>query len=273
MATNSKIEWCDHTVNLWWGCAKVHTGCKNCYAERMSKRLAGRFGYPPAPDNFRVALHFDKINEPLKWKKPRRIFVVSMGDLFHEYVPFEVIDRIFTTIINTPQHTYQILTKRPERMRDYFSTIDIRMLLKEFWPFPNVWLGVSVENQETANERIPILLEIPAKVKFVSVEPMLSHVNLVNIPYNSLGALHKMNALIGYGGWRNYNRMEYKLHWIICGSESGPNARPTETEWVRSIRNQCIDAGVPFFLKQLHINGKKVSMPELDGKVWDEMPR
>ena len=271
----TNIDYLDYSWNPTHGCDPISTGCKNCWAKTMSKRLAGMGvnGYSKG-DPFEVVCSPEKLNEPLNVKKSSRIGVSFMGDLFHGEISEGFIDEVMGVIEKTPQHTYLMLTKRVDKMRYYFHFLEkYGFVDRKYKPFENLWLGVSIENQKTADERIPILLEIPAKVKFVSVEPMLSHVNLVNIPYNSLGALHKMNALIGYGGWRNYNRMEYKLHWIICGSESGPNARPTETEWVRSIRNQCIDAGVPFFLKQLHINGKKVSMPELDGKVWSEMPR
>lgn len=238
----TKIEWTDTTWSPVTGCTKVSVGCKNCYAERMSKRLAGRFGYPPAPDNFKVTLHPDRLNEPLKWKKPRKIFVCSMSDLFHEKIPYDFIIEIFH--IMAKQHTYQILTKRPEIMYDFMCEYIPNPYGSPYDPLPNVWLGVSVEDVK-AKIRIDILRPIPAAVRFISFEPLLEDVGSINLD---------------------------GIHWVIVGSESGPNARPTETEWVRSIRDQCRDAGVPFFLKQLHIGKKKVSMPELDGKIYSEMP-
>jgi protein gp37 len=193
----TKIEWADRVWNPVTGCTKVSEGCRNCYAERMARRLAGRCGYPGQPNQFNVTLHPGRLDEPLKWKKPCRIFVDSMGDLFHEDVPVAFIWRVWYIMHQTPQHTYMILTKRAERMnrvlsiwlKDTFSA-DIS------WPFPNVWLGVSVEDQKTANERIPWLLKTPAAVRFVSCEPLLGPVNLENavqVAHNDL-VWYEINA-------------------------------------------------------------------------------
>lgn len=164
---DTKISWCDKTWNPITGCTKCSPGCVNCYAERMSKRLAGRCGYPKE-NPFAVTFHPDKLQEPMKWHKPSRIFVCSMGDLFHEQVKDEWIDAVFMTMDLSRRHTFMILTKRPERMREYLSgrTHIIRMV----YPLPNVWLGVTVENQEQADKRIPFLLDTPAAKRFVSVE-------------------------------------------------------------------------------------------------------
>ena len=166
----TKIEWCEESWNPVTGCTKISTGCKNCYAEKMAKRLAGRFDYP-ADDPFKVTIHPNKLNQPLKWKKSRKIFVCSMGDLFHKDVPFDYIVEVLKIVDNGTRHTFLILTKRPERMREFFNDY-FSGFCNSFGPtLRNLWLGVSVENQQTADERIPILLRIPAAVRFVSVEP------------------------------------------------------------------------------------------------------
>lgn len=232
----TKIQWTDESWNPITGCTKISTGCKNCYAERMSNRLAGRFGYPKN-DPFQVTLHSDRLKQSLHWKKPRMIFVVSMGDLFHEAVPFDYIDRVIQTISDTPRHTYQILTKRPERMMEYVKYADNEVkeagydsINGEYFEFPpNLWMGVSIENQKTADERTPILLDIPAKVRFVSCEPLLE-----KIKYFSLK----------------------EIDWVIVGCESGPKSRTMKPLWARNIRNQCGFADVPFFMKQMEVDGK-----------------
>ena len=207
----TKIEWTDESWNPVTGCTKVSAGCQNCYAERMAKRLRGRFGYPD-DDPFRVTLHPDRLEQPLRWRKPRRVFVCSMGDLFHEDVPDEFIDQVFAVMALAKEHTFQVLTKRPERMKSYLSDRatyqrvrketeegdvcglyldslcgwEFRQAQNQWWtnlppdrwPLPNVWLGTSVEDQATADERIPQLLECPAAVRFVSCEPLLSSVDL-----------------------------------------------------------------------------------------------
>ncbi len=245
-----KIEWTDATWNPVTGCTPISPGCANCYAKRMSKRLAGRGGYP-ADDPFRVTLHMDKQDEPLKWKKPRRVFVCSMGDLFHKDVPTKFIIDCLSIMAEGYQHTFMLLTKRPKRMMEILShsTVACDTWLQTSrgvnaepapWPLPNVWIGVTAENQEQANKRIPILLQTPAVVRFVSVEPMLGPVSFRWALWEPM----KPNSINNqYDGLR-------RLDWIICGGETGPGARPMHPDWVRSLRDQCQEAGVPFFFKQ-----------------------
>jgi len=247
----SKIEWTNETWNPIIGCSKVSEGCKNCYAEKMAGRLANMnnenyskvvlINRSLSPDNKKMSL-FSQIwnrkthliekalEKPFHWRKPRMIFVCSMGDLFHESVPFEWIDRVMEVIKHCHQHTFQILTKRPARMYEYFAQKDVYSMM------PNFWLGVSAENQKQANKRIPILNDIHAEVKFVSLEPLLSKIDL----NKALGHTLKHHA----GGLKNC------LNWVIVGGESGPKARPMHPDWVHDIRIQCEIAGVPFFFKQ-----------------------
>lgn len=249
----SKIEWTDKVWNPITGCTKISPGCQNCYAERMSKRLAGRCGYP-AENPFKVTLHPNKLDEPLGWNKPCKIFVCSMGDLFHEDVPDEFIDQIFARFILGRQHKYLTLTKRPERMRDYinsreenvYQVVDDIVAHADFayqvqWPLPNVWLGVTAENQEQANKRIPILLHIPAVVRFISIEPMLGPIKIPEV------FLEKLDWGDGPEEWPDGAGV---IDWVICGGETGPGARPMHPEWARAIRDQCQTAGVPFMFKQ-----------------------
>lgn len=238
------IEWAEYTWNPITGCTPVSEGCANCYAKRMAKRLAGRGGYP-ADEPFRVTLHPERLEEPLRLKKPRQIFVVSMGDLFHDDVPDEFICRVFAVIALTPvKHRFLILTKRPHRMREFIlglpqrdETFRLWVRAGGEWPLSNLWLGVTVENQARADERIPILLQIPAAVRFVSVEPMLGPVSLES----QLGSAAESRRVLN--GWHG-------IDWVICGGETGPKARPMHPDWVRSLRDQCRDAGVPFLFKQ-----------------------
>ena len=238
----SKIEWTEKTWNPISGCTKISEGCKNCYAEKMANRLKamGTKGYE---NGFAVTLHRDKLDEPLKRKKPTMYFVCSMGDLFHEDVPFEFIDDVFLIMGLCPEHTFQILTKRPERMREYMlrkrpaAAIVTSRYIKKVQEYvhsdkvsqnlPNVWLGVTAENQEQADKRIPILLDTPAALRFVSVEPMIGGINL-EIGENE----------------------HIKLDWVIVGGETGTGARPLRYEWVKDIQGQCEAANVPFFFKK-----------------------
>lgn len=231
----SKIDWTDRVWNPVTGCTKISEGCKNCYAERMSKRLAGRAGYP-AGDPFKVTLRRDRLEEPLRWKKPRKIFVCSMADLFHDDVTMGFISRVFSTIRRCPQHTFIMLTKRPARMGEAVDACVSGTL-------PNLWLGVTAENQETADLRIPILLKIPAAKRFVSIEPMLGPVDLYQWLPDFTADQDTSAAAIHRGE-------EKGLDWVICGGESGPGARPMHPDWARSLRDQCKDANVPFFFKQ-----------------------
>ena len=295
----TKIEWTDMTWNPVTGCTPISEGCQNCYAKRMAKRLAGRCGYPKE-NPFKVTLHPERLDEPLKWRKPRKVFVCSMSDLFHPDVPFHYISNIFDimcswrwpnkeaerigdeSLLEDPGHTYMVLTKRPERVRDWLQW------LFEYWPGDSpvnvnlsaeghfgrhIWFGVTAENQQRADERIPILLQIPAAVRFVSVEPMLGPIRLQRdwlmcpggAEYGHGMSLTRVHA----GGCCDRHP---RIHWVICGSESGPNHRKTKIEWIRDLREQCISANVPFFLKQMEINGRMVKMPELDGKIWAQFP-
>lgn len=256
---STKIEWTDETWNPVTGCSKISAGCKNCYAERMAKRLAGRFGYPDAPNSFDVTLHPDRLEEPLRWRNPRKVFVCSMSDLFHPDVPKEFIWKVLEVAWKSDNHIFQILTKRPKRMRHIYSDLCGNCL--EDTPL-NIWLGVTAENQETADERIPILLETPAAVRFVSVEPILGPVDLW--PYLQKDSPH----------------FNHKLDWVIAGGETGPGARPPHPDWFRALRDQCAAADVPFFFKQWGGPHKKgwVIVDELytgnvlDGDTWEQFP-
>ncbi len=252
MAT--KIEWTDETWNPVTGCTKVSAGCANCYAERMARRLAGRYGYPEAPHHFDVTLHPERLEQPLRWRKPRRVFVCSMGDLFHEDVPYSWVEDILRIALWTPQHTYQILTKRPERMRVAYRTFC--QTFNEGYPtkpLPNVWLGVSCENQDAADARIPPLLQTPAAVRFVSAEPLLGAIDL--------GLVNE------HGGPADFARIN-GLHWLIVGGESGPGARPMHPDWARGLRDQAQTAGVPFFFKQ---HGAWIKQRAVPGDDWSQV--
>ncbi|MBM4202420.1 MAG: phage Gp37/Gp68 family protein [Gammaproteobacteria bacterium] len=235
MTTKTRIEWTELTWNPVTGCTKLSQGCKHCYAERMAKRLKA-MGNPRYPDGFEVRLHEDLIDAPRRWKKPARIFVNSMSDLFHEAVPEAFIQRIFETLTACPRHTFQILTKRSERLE--------RLGHRLPWP-PNVWMGVSVENIEVVH-RIDDLRAVPAAVRFLSCEPLI-------------GPLPDLD-LAG-------------IHWLIVGGESGPGARPMLPEWVRDLREQCHGAGTAFFFKQWGGVRKDLTGRLLDGRTHDALPR
>ena len=251
----TQIEWTDATWNPVTGCTKVSPGCKNCYAERMARRLAGRCGYPETPHAFDVTLHYDRLGQPLSWRKPRMIFLPSMGDLFHEDIPLDYIADVFNIMAQCQQHTFQILTKRPVRARAVISDLHEWNYADTTWtgifpssmtgapfPLPNVWLGVSVENQWTADERIPLLLQIPAAVRFASCEPLLGPVDI---------AEYLSPWLCTEAGNREYSQgYRPSLHWVIVGGETGPGARPMHPGWARNIRDQCQAAGTAFFFKQ-----------------------
>ena len=271
MSENSSIEWTDTTWNPVTGCTKVSPGCAHCYAETFAERWRGVPGHP-YEQGFDLKLWPERLSLPLSWKKPRRVFVNSMSDLFHEDVPFEFIDRVFAVMALCPQHTFQVLTKRPERMAEYTSdhkvaariwdaclamndeicravprTIDTRNLDHQcvVWPLPNVWLGTSVERQQEADERIPHLLKCPAAVRFLSCEPLLGPLDLSAFfggPY------------VGLPGDVVHPNWNAGIDWVIVGGESGPGARPCRVEWIRSIVRQCKSAGVPVFVKQLGAN-------------------
>ena len=246
MAT--KIEWATETWNPVTGCTKVSEGCKNCYAERMANRLQGQFGYP-ADDPFRVTLHEDKLDKLKGWEKPRRIFVCSMGDLFHAEVPFDFQRQVFDRMWNFPQHTYLLLTKRPNQMKDFFQKIGIRTQCTAETELPFIWLGVTAENQATADERIPVLLDIPAAVRFVSCEPLLERVDVseyLDPCYNAFSG--------DYGVEERDDRPI--LDWVIVGGETGPGARYMDPDWARAIHGACHSAGTSFFFKKMSNNEK-----------------
>jgi protein gp37 len=234
MAT-SAIEWTESTWNPLTGCTKVSPGCKHCYAERMAKRLQA-MGLEKYRNGFRLTLHPDVLEEPLQWMKPQMIFVNSISDLFHQDVPLEFIHQIFDVMYRAHWHTFQVLTKRAERLLELDSAL--------VWPV-NVWMGVSVENSDYI-ERVHSLQRTHAQTKFLSCEPLLGA--LPNLP------------LMG-------------IQWVIVGGESGPGARPVEREWVKDIRDQCLRANVPFFFKQWGGTRKKKAGRLLEGRTWDELPR
>jgi protein gp37 len=332
MADKSKIEWTDATWNPIRGCSRVSEGCRNCYAETVANRFCGpgsayegvvqidANGKGLGKWNGQIKFVEKRLLDPLHWKQPRKIFVNSMSDLFHENVTDEMLDRIFAVMALCPQHTFQILTKRPERMLAYLEGLDVDghdmagsdgamrwateaggffslgkrvdRLIAEFicdahedtclfddtdpdgeridefyclkpiqWPLPNVWLGVSVENQPAADERIPLLLKTPAAVIFISAEPLLGALNLMS----NLGGTAWIGGQRGCGGLHHGDgspdcpsylhhhhddRCARGIDWVIVGGESGPGARPMHPDWARSLRDQCVAAGVPFFFKQ-----------------------
>lgn len=251
----SGIVWTDQTWSPVTGCTKVSDGCKNCYAER---EVNARWSKNPKSVFFGrkftdVQTHAAKLEEPLSWKKGRRIFVCPRGDLFHEAVPDDVITHVFATMELCPQHIFQVLTKRPERMLRWVTRAN------EFWRdvgfpqgfagrYPHVWLGVSVEDQVTADERIPLLLQTPAAVRWVSIEPLLGPVDLSYAFGTGKGSCPMHLAGVAPEGLRP--KGGHHLHWVVVGGESGTNARPMHPDWVRCLRDQCAKAGVPFLFKQ-----------------------
>jgi len=257
----SKIEWTDRTWCPNQGCTQISEGCKNCYAKKMHKRLRA-MGIEKYQNDFsEVQLWLQALTEPTKWKKPSKVFVNSMSDTFHGNLTFEQINEVFNTMQYCNRHTYQVLTKRPDRALEFIQWKRKQPGIIHNWELPdNIWFGVTVENQEQANKRIPILLEIPAKVRFVSVEPMLSNVDLNQVAFKK------------FQSWLNGNN-QGSLDWVICGGESGHNARPMHLDWVRNLRDQCDMFNIPFFFKQIYNNGKKITSPELDGVVYNQFPK
>ena len=320
MGDKSAIEWTDATWNPVTGCDKVSAGCKNCYAERTAARMKA-MGVPGYENGFKVALHPDRVSIPLRWKKPRRIFVNSMSDLFHDEVPDAFIDQVFAVMILAHWHTFQVLTKRTRRMADYCAsdetTARVERAVRDMMhlasratqvtrrsysqPEPgfralNVWLGTSVENQASADERVPHLLRCPAAVRFLSCEPLLGPVKLQEKWFRRSRTMHVSLDIQGailnrhFAGFTDGNGRELtrgeaeralldrlsrgekflpmgecegfshetgcpghpeaRVDWIIAGGESGPNARPMHPDWARSLRDQCVAAGVPFLFKQ-----------------------
>jgi len=318
MSGRTSIEWTDRNWPFARGCQRVSPGCQNCYAERMAARFSdpGLWAHGYAERTAagprwtgRVDLMPGELLAPLRVRKPSRFFPSTI-DPFHEGLSFHQIAAAFGVMAAAPDHTFQILTKRAERMREFFAwaaredrvgggvntcvtamygidevntyltrgdagkaclgegEYDYLITDPPDWPLLNVWLGVSVENQQRADERIPLLLQTPAAVHWVSAEPLLGPVDLTRY-------LHESNC--EYGGYDNLpcvcgEPLEGRVDWVVVGGESGPRARPMDEDWVRSLRDQCGSAGVPFFYKQRLVNGKKVGTPELDGRTWVEFP-
>jgi protein gp37 len=274
MGDKTGIEWTEATWNPTTGCDQVSDGCDFCYALTLAKRLKGmgsrdyqRDGDPrTSGPGFGLSMHPHRLDQPLRWTKPRMIFVNSMSDLFHADVTYKFIVQVFAVMALAERHTFQILTKRHARMRSVLSSID-------FWRsvsyaasdragydvdatgcLPNVWLGVSVEDQHWADIRVPALLETPAAVRFLSCEPLLGPVSLLR--------------------WLNggFGHVAPDLHWVIAGGESGAGARPMHPDWARELRDDCQAAGVPFLFKQWGGRTPKANGRELDGRTWEEYP-
>lgn len=235
MASTSSIEWTDATWNPVTGCSKVSPGCARCYAERMAHRLRA-MGVERYRNGFDVTLQEDLVGAPLRWRKPKMVFVNSMSDLFHDDVPDDFIVSVFKTMVEAHWHIFQVLTKRPERLLRLSDRIE--------WG-PNIWMGVSVENRRYRS-RIDSLREVPAAVRFLSVEPLLGPLGQVDLS---------------------------GIHWVIVGGESGPGARPMKIAWAREVRDMCVRDEVPFFFKQWGGPKKSLTGRELDGRTWDDMPR
>lgn len=238
MSDNSAIEWTDATWNPVTGCTKITAGCDNCYAERFAERFRGVPDHP-FENGFDLTLRPLRVEQPLKWKRPRMIFVNSMSDLFHKGVPKSFVDQVFETMEAAHWHTFQLLTKRSSRMRDYLK----RRYKDELAP-QHIWCGVSVEDSR-GRARIDHLRDAPASVRFLSVEPLIGAVGSVDLD---------------------------GIHWVIAGGESGPGARVLNIKWAREIRDQCKDQNVPFFFKQWGGYRPKSGGRELDGKEWNEFP-
>jgi protein gp37 len=313
MSSKTSIEWTrgdDGTDGATWnpitGCLEVSEGCDSCYAKTFAERWRGTPGHY-FENGFDVQLRPAKLAVPFTWRKPRRVFVNSMSDLFHSEVPDEYIANVFAVMAATPQHTYQVLTKRHSRMRSLltsaafgeqvwqafiefgdFSFGGKKRIQPEHWrtaasllgetsgapmrSLPNAHLGVSCESQHWAQVRIPTLLETPAAVRFVSAEPLLGPIDLRRLVVR--GAL--LDALGGDVASASdgvvYSSTPSVLDWVIAGSESGRHPRPMDLDWVRLLRDQCAGAGTAFFFKQITEQGKKIPTPELDGRTWTQMP-
>lgn len=232
---SSKIEWTEATWNPSTGCSKISSGCNNCYAETMTRRLKA-MGLEKYKNGFDLTCHSEELLLPFTWKKPRIVFVNSMSDLFHENMPFEFISAVFNVMNNCPQHTFQVLTKRASILEKYAQLLN--------WT-PNIWMGVTVENNNVIS-RIDSLRKTPAYIKFLSVEPMLSYMPKLNL---------------------------FEIDWVIVGGESGPKSRPIKEEWVLDIKKQCEYSSIPFFFKQWGGKNKKKAGKLINGKIYCQMPQ
>lgn len=270
MSDKTGIEWTDATWNPVTGCTKLSPaspGCQNCYASTFAERFRGTPGHY-FERGFDVQIRPDKLDQPLRWRRPRRIFVNSMSDLFHDQVPDEYIARVFAVMALAPQHTFQVLTKRHGRMRSLLNSSAFQTAAAEHmlamtdademkdagdpFPLPNVWLGVSTENQQWADIRIPALLDTPAAIRFISAEPLLGAIDLLNVASrNVLTGVGNRIAMTTLRSPRQTHIITPTcLDWVIVGGESGPGARPMHPDWARGLRDQCQAAGVPFMFKQ-----------------------
>ena len=306
MSDHSKIEWTDATWNPVTGCTKVSAGCDHCYIERTPPfRIGGRrFDKPGVGGSTGVLLHEDRLGQPLSWRKPRRVFVNSLADLFHEAVPDEYILRVFAVMALARRHTFQVLTKRPARMRALLSKMHPLAITAEVhrekwvhgvdagpivWPLPNVWLGVSTENQQWADARIPILIDTPAAVRWISAEPLLGPIDLHGPVDPRISGRPKLTYwLSGRPGWGETKpipgstmrgrsiEVGPRLDWVVVGGESGRGARPMHPDWARAVRDQCVRAGAPLddmgHREVIERMGKKAAGRVLDGRTWDEYP-
>ena len=283
MSDKTAISWTDATYNPVTGCSKVSPGCEHCFAEALSHRYGWTtkpWTMPNAAEN--VQLHPDRLDQPLRWRKPRRIFVNSMSDLFHPEVPDQFLVDVFSVMAEASHHTFQILTKRPNRARDFLTgesiANDVWLQTSRGvdgrpspWPLPNVWLGISAEDQRRADERIPVLQDTPAAVRFISAEPLLGPLDLSAFrPFE--GTCYCQDEPDGCKPRFAIDCPEAGIDWVIAGAESGPHARTMNDDWVRSLRDQCTNAGVAFFFKQRCHNGRKEVDPVLDGRQWLEYP-
>ena len=281
------IQWTDETWNPVTGCSRVSEGCRHCYIERTPPfRMHGR----KLGDS--VQLHRDRLYQPLKWRKPRKVFVNSLSDLFHDDVRTDFIQEVFTVMAICSQHTFQILTKRPQRMFDILSqwgAEDLYTYWHAFsgqpreaqgWPLPNVWLGVSVEDQQAADERIPLLLQTPAAVRWISAEPLLGPVDLEQVRNSVMMAEGQdyLNVLAGYAwtcsgaDYCDTCGINSSLDWVVVGGESGSGARPCDVEWIRTIMRRCHRAAVPCFVKQLGSYVVDRNDAGFDGDDGDDWP-
>lgn len=333
MGKTTAIEWTrseDGTAGSTWnpvsGCTKLSPGCDHCYAENIAHRFSGTKAYP---NGFDVTLWPSRLDQPIRWTRPRKIFVNSTSDLFHKDIPDEYIAKVWAVMAAAPRHTFQILTKRPARMRsllkssrfrrqivdatgdlgladDLVSTVEVAV--HDHWPMEHVWLGISAEDQKWADIRIPELLECPAALRFISAEPLLGPIDLWRFLVPNASAFHSQGktsvaenaevaAILRGAVKQHVSESRAFLDWVIVGGESGPHSRPMSPAWVRSLRDQCMNTGIPFLFKQwgewapltgvrhsdfhdfsldpaesVRKVGKKAAGRELDGRIWDEFP-
>jgi len=282
----TKIDWCDEVWNPIVGCSRVSAGCDNCYAARMAHRLTGNVKVIDkymAVEAWDGHVQFDEksLGQPLLWHKPKRIFVNSMGDIFHKNVPTKWIDDVLEIISACPQHTFMILTKRPELIEEKLYGVTIDNPCRELGGgdyLPNLWLGVSVEDQKTADERIPLLLQTTAAHRFISVEPMLGEVDIMHTVWNHTPESAITPHMKIYDKTTMQAPLLPGINWVICGGENGPGARPIHPDWVNNLYDQCSCASVPFFFKgwgehlPLYYASSEQILKHKDVGVFADMP-